>query len=147
MDPYAWKAPTNSTIKFAGDPLIGPSRLCMACHDGIVAPDAHGTAGGSVGSTGMTSHYTDALGMNAKRFINDLTVTHPIGFLYADAVTARNTGADVPELVLPAVGFLKDAVTAAFDTSNRAALAKTSKTINNTLYKRLHDLRILPRST
>jgi hypothetical protein len=133
LDPYVWKAPTNKGITFAGDPLVGPSRLCMACHDGIVAPDSHGTAGGAVGSTGMTSHYTDALNNNAKRFIDDLTVTHPIGFLYADAVTKRNTGADVPELITPDKGFINSPVTASFDTTLRDP-STSSKKIGDTLY-------------
>ena len=86
----------------------------------------------------MTSHYTDALGNRANRYIDDLTVTHPIGFKYADAVTARNGNADtqLPELVAANQGFLKNAPTASFDTklAARVGLPKTTKTIENTLY-------------
>jgi hypothetical protein len=132
---YTWQAPLNSTIAFAPDPLIGPSRLCMACHDGITAVDSHGTAASTpVGTTVMTSSYLDGLGNTAKRYIDDLTVTHPIGFLYADAVTARPVG----ELVPATTGFIADGQSAtllssAFNTNSRS-LTYTSKKINNTLY-------------
>ena len=91
MNPYVWAAPTNAKIAINSDPLIGPSRLCMACHDGTTAVDSHGSAnaGATSGSTAMTASYTDALGNTAKRYITDLTVTHPIGFLWADALSAR----------------------------------------------------------
>jgi len=133
LDPYVWKAPANASIKFADDPLVGPSRLCMACHDGIVAPDSHGTAGGSVGSTGMTAGYTDALGNFAKRSITDLTVTHPIGFKYDLAASARGT----TEIIPSTSGFINTPVTASFDTNNVDRLAgttTTTKKIKDTLY-------------
>jgi hypothetical protein len=128
---YSWAAPANSSIAFAGDPLIGPSRLCMACHDGLTAVDSHGTANSTpVGTTVMTSSYVDGLGNTAKRYIDDLTVTHPIGFLYGDAFTARGAA----ELVPAGTGFITSGITTAFNTNDRTGLGYTTKTINDTLY-------------
>ena len=65
----------------------------MGCHDGVTAVDSHGSAGSNNGgSTAMSASYTDALGNTAKRYITDLTVTHPIGFQYSQAVTVHNAG-------------------------------------------------------
>ena len=138
LDPYVWASPLNAPITFNADPLIGPSRLCMACHDGITAVDSHGSAGSfNGGNTKLTAHYTDALGNDTKRFIVDLTVTHPIGFKYADAVTARNNQ-DGNQLVAASVGFIKDNQAAltngTFNTNNRAGIATGTKRIQDTLY-------------
>jgi len=132
---YSWASPANNSITFAPDPLVGPSRLCQACHDGLTAVDSHGTAASiPTGSTIMSSSYVDALGQTAKRYIDDLSVTHPIGFLYADAFTARGA----TELVPAATGFITEPsatlLAAGFNTNNRAALAKSTKTIADTLY-------------
>jgi hypothetical protein len=137
MAPYTWVAPTNTGITFNPDPLIGPSRLCMACHDGVTAVDSHGSAnaGAPTGSTIMTSSYTDALGATAKRYITDLTVTHPIGFQYDEAATRRTTA----EIIPSARGFIKNApVSNTWDTSygssSRTAAGETDKKIKDTLY-------------
>ena len=75
----------SSTLDAApiGDPLVGPSRLCMSCHDGTIAVDsALSTASGSIKVSG--------------RFLvgNDLKLTsdHPIGFDYI-AVGGSGVGA------------------------------------------------------
>ena len=67
------------------DPLIGPSRLCMSCHDGAVAPDQHyggigGTTGGRFASDDFAAYPLNgpkniAVGLGGN-FSND----HPIGF-------------------------------------------------------------------
>lgn len=66
------------------DPLLGPSRLCMSCHDGVVAVDQHyGMPGLKVGLGGDGWGGRDiglASGGNA-----DLSNDHPIGFSYRDA--------------------------------------------------------------
>ena len=139
MAPYAWVAPTNKGIAFASDPLIGPSRLCMACHDGSTAVDAHGSANGigtpTTGGTPMNAAYNDALKNIATRFITDLTVTHPIGFLYDEAVTKRPN-----ELIPKTSGFLTTApVGSSWDTHKRVdgsnkALGTSAKKIQDTLY-------------
>lgn len=146
---YAWVAPTNKTIEFATDPLVGPSRLCMACHDGDTAVDSHGTAGSSIGTRTMKanlttgSSYQDALGHTATRYITDLTVTHPIGFNYDAARNIRGSR----ELVPSSFGFLMSAPygadAAGWDTQARYdstgnnpvdASALTTKKISDTLY-------------
>ena len=72
LKPYTWTAPQNMTIKQDLDPLVGPSRLCMSCHDGATAIDVHGTA------------------MPAQGVIStNLNFMHPIGFSYDDAMAAR----------------------------------------------------------
>jgi len=72
----------TSTFDAGGalDPLAGPTRLCMSCHDGAVAPDQHygalfaGTAG--LGGKFQNDGFGDiAVGLNGD-FSND----HPIGF-------------------------------------------------------------------
>lgn len=71
----------------AGDPLVGPSRLCMSCHDGVVAVSEHyGNASADNGSAKVGDNWGeisvgDALG-------NKLTNDHPIGFDYDKVVTA-----------------------------------------------------------
>jgi len=127
---YAWVAPTNKGILIS-DPLVGPSRFCMACHDGSTAVDSHGSAASSpTGTTKITASYTDCLGKQTNRFITDLTVTHPIGFLWDDAKTARGN-----EIVDKGTGYLVAApVAATWDTTNRAGVATTAKKIQDTLY-------------
>ena len=133
LEPYTWAAPANSLITFDVDPLIGPSRLCMACHDGVTAVDSHGSSGSANnGNTAMTASYIDALGNTAKRYIDDLAVTHPIGFKYNDAVTARNTGG-LTEIVTPDQKFLAN-IPANPDTHTRAGWTPGNKTIGDTLY-------------
>ena len=68
----------------ANDPLIGPSRLCMSCHDGTVALDTYyGQTGTNFISNGANTYF------GAMPLIElDGVKTHPIGF---DA-TAVNTG-------------------------------------------------------
>jgi hypothetical protein len=138
LSAYNWAAPLNNTITFpAVDPLVGPSRLCMACHDGLTAVDSHGSAGqGGNGNTKLQGSVPDAiLGVTKKRYIDDLTVTHPIGFLYADAVTERNKDGMV-ELVTADKGFLLNAGASAvtFDTKTRVGATYSNKKINDTLY-------------
>lgn len=132
MTPYAWSAPTNRDIAIAKDPLIGPSRLCMACHDGSTAVDSHGAAlSNSPGTTVMTAAYTDGLNATAKRYITDLTVTHPIGFLYEDAMQRRGT----TELVDSTHGFITGAIDPnTWNTQQRGSLTESNKKIKDTLY-------------
>lgn len=57
------------------DPVLGPSRLCMGCHDGAVAIDAY------YGSTGTTSLVEgDGWGEIGVGLNGNLTNDHPIGF-------------------------------------------------------------------
>ena len=66
------------------DPLIGPSRLCMSCHDGAIAPDQHyGSA--NVTHTGRFASDTFAGYPSAVKNIavglgGNFGNDHPIGF-------------------------------------------------------------------
>jgi hypothetical protein len=136
---YTWQSPANAAaINILPDPLTGPSRLCQSCHDGVTAVDSHGSAASTGGgSTIMQSSYVDALGNTAKRYIEDLTVTHPIGFSYDEAFTGRPG-----ELVPATSGFIADGNSVAllannFDTrlvGGRVGITLGTKTINDTLY-------------
>ncbi|GFO64829.1 cytochrome C [Geomonas paludis] len=92
---YTWATPANATFGVADinvatvitDPLIGPSRLCMSCHDGAIAIDQHGGLDGTMAQAGGTTV------ANRAKLTNDLSNTHPIGFDYNAAATARNAAA------------------------------------------------------
>jgi len=75
ITPYKWTAPPNQGISFNSDPLVGPSRLCLTCHDGNVAID-------TAGDTIQSAYPQDVISTN-------LCVTHPIGFSYDDAFNTR----------------------------------------------------------
>ena len=64
----------------APDILIGPSRLCMSCHDGVIAVDQHYGAAlkNVVKNTGDTWGGIDVADGVTKSLAND----HPIGFKY-----------------------------------------------------------------
>ena len=73
------------------DPLMGPSRLCMSCHDGVVAADQHydfpGT--GTPGRLGRDDWGGVAIGLRTVEAANaNFGNDHPIGFSYTDAQTA-----------------------------------------------------------
>lgn len=127
---YQWVTPANmgtdaDPIAFEiMDPLAGPSRLCMSCHDGVVAVDQHGPAMAQTGSRVVSARAN--LG-------SDLTQTHPIGFSYTDIRTRRNAIAGVTsggdsEIVDPEKGFA-ESITITADT------AANQGTYNNVVRK------------
>jgi hypothetical protein len=136
---YQWVSPANMKITSMNidDPLVGPSRLCMACHDGSTAVDAHGSAHGTTtNGTNMhnsqtASYWDSVLKQNATRYISDLQVTHPIGFKYQEAVTIRQG-----ELVDKSSRFIDyDIDGATWNTHNRGDhSSSTAKRIQDTLY-------------
>ena len=69
------------------DPLIGPSRLCMSCHDGTVAVDQHY---GNAGTLTLNQASDDAFGGISVGLSGNFTNDHPIGFSFLDAITADN---------------------------------------------------------
>ena len=75
---------TLGGLTMANDPLIGPSRLCMSCHDGTVALDTYyGQTGSHFISNGANTYF------GAQPLIElDGVKTHPIGFDF----TAVDTG-------------------------------------------------------
>lgn len=83
--PYA--SSTINAIDWAPDIAIGPSRLCMSCHDGTIAPDQHYGNIGFLPPLDETVHGMDqgstwlggpGVGSGSAGLSND----HPIGFNY-----------------------------------------------------------------
>lgn len=71
----SYSSPTfDGDTDTAVDPLIGPTRLCMSCHDGTIAVD-------NAVVTNSTNFMT-----GARVLGTDLTNDHPVGFVYADSV-------------------------------------------------------------
>jgi cytochrome c553 len=89
---YTWATPNNSPFVII-DPLIGPSRLCLTCHDGSVALDEHGKAlaqsGGRTSQGLFIGNYDNGRG----NLTSDLSNTHPIGFDYNAIREVRNANA------------------------------------------------------
>jgi hypothetical protein len=79
---YTYDADTNVI-----DALAGPSRLCMSCHDGLIAPDQHygGANSGTkfAGNDFLGTANAPQIGIGAG---GELNKTHPIGFNLADAI-------------------------------------------------------------
>jgi hypothetical protein len=69
------------------DPLLGPSRLCMSCHDGVVAADQHygGIQTGSNARLLSGGWNGAAIGLATDGANADFSDDHPIGFSYVDA--------------------------------------------------------------
>jgi hypothetical protein len=81
-----YASPTFDAAKIgAVDSLYGPSRLCMSCHDGVVAVDQHYNLAGNAPSGLLASDSWDgkAIGLGGS-FGND----HPIGFDVVGVVAA-----------------------------------------------------------
>lgn len=79
----------TSTFDAAGavDPLAGPSRLCMSCHDGAIAPDQH-YGGLFPGTAGLGGKFTaDDFGDIAVGLNGDFSNDHPIGFDVTNSAT------------------------------------------------------------
>lgn len=83
-DYIAYGEQTNSFDATIGlDPLSGPSRLCMSCHDGVIAVDQHYGMAGTASSDKLKG---DDYGQIAVGLANDLSNDHPIGFYIEDAI-------------------------------------------------------------
>ena len=80
------------------DPLMGPSRLCMSCHDGVVAADQHygGTQAGTSARLGSDLFGGVAIGLATDGTNADFSNDHPIGFSYTDAQAADVGGGLFP---------------------------------------------------
>ena len=89
-DSYTYDAAKAGAI----DPLVGPTRLCMSCHDGSIAPDQHYGATSASNKKFSGNEFTGAdlqIGIGANGALNR---THPIGFKLADAVAADLAGSN-----------------------------------------------------
>lgn len=71
----------NSDFSKIGDPLVGPSRLCLSCHDGVIAIDQHYNANGTAKGDKLTNDTWDAIAVGKDQDGNSTVAnTHPIGF-------------------------------------------------------------------
>ncbi|KAB0666653.1 hypothetical protein F6V25_04335 [Oryzomonas japonica] len=59
------------------DPLVGPTRLCLSCHDGVVASDNH------------PNLRSDSYGGAGIAINGDLSNDHPVGFSYLEVVNNK----------------------------------------------------------
>lgn len=86
MDTYAeYKSQTFNVTADDADPLIGPSRLCLACHDGTVGADAYYGKATGTADTG-NDLFTGGTGKHIAVAAKDgLANDHPIGFDYEKA--------------------------------------------------------------
>ncbi len=101
--PYL-SATLETETKNVVDPLVGPSRLCMSCHDGIIAADQHyGTT-----QTATKVLTGDTFNTNANMAVGtngDMTNDHPIGFDYTK-VAGADGGAGTDKHIFPATDTL-----------------------------------------
>jgi hypothetical protein len=93
--PYA--SSTINAIDWAADIAIGPTRLCMSCHDGTIAPDQHygniGVVAGlseNIPGMGVGSTWMGGAGVGAG--VAGLSNDHPVGFNYDTVATGPASG-------------------------------------------------------
>jgi len=115
----------SSTINasdWASDIAIGPTRLCMSCHDGSIAPDQHyGVNGTANGLTESNAGFNDpnwfagpGVGGGAARLTND----HPVGFNYDLVAVGPATGNPDATIVGSAEAYQDPWIRQAADTLN-----------------------------
>jgi cytochrome c553 len=89
--PYTWATPlnagdggTNDFTIVGNQAIMGPSRLCLSCHDGTIAVDQHnGSMYGNKAETGSFAFSGAVDTTNGRAKIGtDLSDDHPIGFDY-----------------------------------------------------------------
>jgi len=79
--PAAYSSPSFDSKGIAiNDPYIGDTRLCMSCHDGTVAVDSY------YGNTGSNYIPTGTGFMDNPNLGTNMSQTHPIGFLFSEAL-------------------------------------------------------------
>ena len=154
FSPYLWATPNNQNGGALGadftitDPLAGPSRLCMSCHDGSIAVDEHGRSMAQDGTTliGAVNQSYDGLGRS--NLGKDLSNTHPVGFDYNQVAATRNarahngtgskgatTYADGTEIVVSSKGY----ATAVDSTTNAQSQGAYNSVVRDTGGKTIAD--------
>lgn len=87
--PYA--SATIDAVELQGassDKAVGPTRLCMSCHDGSIAPDQHYASTG--GATTLSADtFASGAGVGAG---SGLSNDHPVGFSYTDVAVGPTAG-------------------------------------------------------
>ena len=77
FDPY-WSPTINASDYYAADIAIGPTRLCMSCHDGAIAPDQHYNIPGERPTLSGDFFGQPGIGSGDYKLLDD----HPVGFNY-----------------------------------------------------------------
>jgi hypothetical protein len=92
---------THGWVTMSPDPLVGDSRLCMSCHDGITAVDNY------YGET--NSHVMTALSLPpfpGQPVISRVgTTNHPIGFIMTDVIPSYPGASHTDTNILPLTDF------------------------------------------
>ncbi|QEM66779.1 cytochrome C [Geobacter sp. FeAm09] len=127
----------SSTINAAelqettSDKAIGPTRLCMSCHDGTIAPDQHygntGTAAMLTGDNFPTLGNGAGVGAGTAGLSND----HPVGFSYTDVAVGPATGS-------PSASDISAATANQDPWIRQASVTYTGNTYNITVQDRLY---------
>jgi hypothetical protein len=130
FDPYF--SLTINAANYAADIAVGPTRLCMSCHDGSIAPDQH------YGQPGVTPLLTgDSWGeAGVGSFAGgnpNLANDHPIGFDYNEVAIGPASGDPAPATVSGAAANQDPWIRAAAGTG----LAYTSNPYGVTVEQRL----------
>jgi hypothetical protein len=74
------------------DKAIGPTRLCMSCHDGSIAADQHYGQSGATVLTGDVFSTTPGSGAGVGASPGGLSNDHPVGFSYSDVAAGPSSG-------------------------------------------------------
>ena len=100
--PYA--SSTINAIDWNADIAVGPTRLCMSCHDGTIAPDQHygnvGVVAGlaeNIPGMGLGSSWLGGPGVGSGTA--GLSNDHPVGFNYDTVAIGPATDAPSPALI------------------------------------------------
>jgi hypothetical protein len=89
---YASATINASELLMDTDKAIGPTRLCMSCHDGSIAPDQHyGNSGTAAPLTGDLFSASAGNGAGVGAGAAGLTNDHPVGFDYAAVAVGPST--------------------------------------------------------
>jgi hypothetical protein len=144
---YTWATPSNFNEGefLITDPLQGPSRLCMSCHDGSIAIDQHGESFDQLGGTKMGDYGNTFDGKGRANLGKDLSSTHPIGFDYVAIAAFRNskssngsaTAGGATEIVPPEFGYATEVTEISSEQGKYNVVKRNgagSKTIGDNLY-------------
>ena len=85
----SYTSPTiNASDYYYADIAVGPTRLCMTCHDGSIAPDQHYNFDGIVNPLSGDSWNQAGIGAGDSKLLDD----HPLGFNYNELASGPETG-------------------------------------------------------
>lgn len=79
---------TMNSSDYNADIAIGPTRLCMSCHDGSIAVDQHYSAAGGVKYLAENGFGSPGIAAGPSSLTND----HPVGMNYYDVAVGPASG-------------------------------------------------------